>query len=122
LSALRTTLGLASLGLATLLVQVAACSYAVPPEVAKIAIRNDQPAARCEKVGPVHSTHSGNDMDLILEHARNKLRSAAHALGANYVRLDKTEERGVGLGWHGMGGVGPEISLSGEAYRCSHRR
>jgi len=99
-----------------------ACSYSVPPEVAKIEVATDEAPARCQKLGAVQGTHSGNDRDLILEYARNELRSAAHALGANYVRLDKTDERSIGLGFQGMGGVGPEITLSGQAYRCGSRQ
>jgi hypothetical protein len=29
------------------------------------------------------------------------------------------KERSVGLGFRGMGGVGPEITFAGQAYRCA---
>jgi hypothetical protein len=96
-----------------------ACSHRVPPEVAAVAVEEGAPPASCRHLGPVRGRHSGNDRSLIIKRAKDDVRVNAHAMGADRVVIESMKERSVGLGFRGMGGVGPEITFAGQAYRCA---
>lgn len=103
---------------------LAACA-ATPlqvPEAANILVTRNAPAADCEFLGEVRGTQGNfwtadfTSDENILIGARNKMRDAAYAMGANFIQVE-LENPSHNTADYSSGGV-YNSTVIGNAYRC----
>ncbi len=113
------------LSLTTLAALLAGCAAAPlsTPEAGNILVTSNPPGEHCVFVGEVRGGQGNfwtaeftKDEDLIIG-ARNELRNAAYALGANFVQLE-LENQSHNTADHSTGGVYSSVVI-GNAYQCN---
>jgi hypothetical protein len=84
------------------------------PGSEKIAVSTDMPQG-CEEVGEISGTACQEELADAMSGAKSGLRNQAHALNANYVKLETNNSRTC----TGSLKDGTEILLTGRAFKCA---
>lgn len=84
------------------------------PGSEKIPVSTDMPQG-CEEVGDISGTACQDELADAMSGAKSGLRNQAHALNANYVKLETNNSRPC-PGWSKQG---TEVLLTGRAFKCA---